>query len=70
MNVITVFHRVGTWLVVYKSVSFNNFLACWPTGFKKRYINMLMHIFDITFISKDVSWLRIFSKAPGCPTVA
>ena len=25
---------------------------------------------DITFISKDISWLHVFSKAPGYPTVA
>lgn len=35
MNVITAFHRAGTWLVVYKSVCFNNLLAYWPAGSKK-----------------------------------
>ena len=31
---------------------------------------MLLPIFDITFLSKDVSWLHVFGKAPECPTVA
>jgi hypothetical protein len=56
MNVITVFHRAGTWLVVYKSVFFNNFLACWPSGSKKMYQYAAAYIL-YHFISKDVSWL-------------
>jgi hypothetical protein len=49
MNVITVFHRAGTWLVVYKSVCFNNFLACWPAGSKKN-VSICCSLYSISLL--------------------
>jgi hypothetical protein len=58
-DVITVCHRAGKWLVVYKSKCIKHFLPHWPGGSKKKCINMLLPIFNITVVSKDVSCLHL-----------